>query len=188
MSKSLLVIISSPSGGGKDTVIGELLKCIPRSARLVTTTTRAPRPGDQEGVNYFFVSENAFKRRIEAGELLEYNFYAGNYYGSEKSVLETALAKYDVVFSNIEVNGKHNLDILGVKNVSFFLYPESMKVLKKRIEKRGGVTPEMMVERLKIAEEEVEKSQDYDYRFVNAEGKVNEVVEKIEKIIKERLK
>ncbi|MFA6105471.1 MAG: guanylate kinase [Patescibacteria group bacterium] len=188
MNKNLLVIISSPSGGGKDTVITELQKLIPNSAKLVTTTTRPPRPGDQEGVSYFFVSEDAFKRRIDAGELLEYNYYAGHYYGSEKSVLETARTKYDVVFSNIEVNGKHNLDILGIQNLSFFLFPESIDILKKRIEKRGGISPEMMEERLKIAEEEIEKSQDYDFRFVNAEGKVDEVVKKIEKIIKDRQK
>jgi guanylate kinase len=184
----LLVIISSPSGGGKDTVIEALIKRISGSVRMTTTTTRPPRSGEVNGVNYYFISEGEFKERISKGKLLEYNVYAGNYYGTEKDILEKTLAMHPVVFSNIEVNGKHNLDKLAVPHLSIFLDPESMEVLKARIEKRGSITPEIIAERLRIAEDEVNKSEDYDYHLVNAEGKLDEVVEKIEKIIKERLK
>lgn len=184
----LFVIISSPSGGGKDTVIEALLKRFPGSVRMVTTTTRQPRTGEINGINYYFIGENDFKDRISQGKLLEYNVYAGNYYGTEKDILTATLESHPIVFSNIEVNGKHNLDRLHVPHLSIFLDPESMDILKSRIEKRGSISPEVIAERLMIAEEEINKSHDYDYHLVNGEGKLEEVVSNIEKIIKERLK
>lgn len=179
----LLVVISSPSGGGKDSVINALLKQIPNSTRFVTTTSRPPRPGNKEGVDYHFVSEADFKQKIADGEMIESNFYAGNYYGTEKTRLENCLKQYDLVLTQIEVNGKHSLDQAKIPHLSIFLVPESLDVLKKRIEKRGGITPEIIAERLKIAEREIDQSNDYDYRIVNAEGKLTETIDKIAKII-----
>ena len=182
-----LIIISSPSGGGKDTVIEKLLSLFPGSVRMTTVTSRHPRPGEVDGINYFFVSENEFKKKIAAGEMLEYNIYAGNYYGTSKLILEKLQNEHQIIFSNIEVNGKHNLDKSGIKHLSIFLNPESLDILKSRIERRGGVTEKELNERLKIAEEEMIKSKDYDFHFVNAEGKLANVVENIEKTIKEWL-
>lgn len=180
---SLLVVISSPSGGGKDAVINSLVKIIPHSARFVTTTTRSPRPGNVDGRDYFFISKSEFEQKIAKSELLEHNFYAGNYYGTEKKHLEESLKKNDVVFTQIEVNGKHNLDRLGIPHLSIFLVPESLEILRSRIEKRGGITPEIIAERLKIAEREIAESADYDHRIVNVDGKLEETIEKIAKII-----
>ncbi len=181
--KGLLVIISAPSGNGKDTVIEALLKIIPNSTRFITTTSRPPRPGNQEGVDYYFISKEEFENKIKNNEFLEYNFYAGNYYGTEKKRLEEMLSNHSVVFSAIEVNGKHNLDKAKVKNLSIFLLPDSLEILKNRIRQRGGVSEEIIEERMKTAKYEIENSLDYDYRIVNENGKLDETIDKLAKII-----
>lgn len=179
----LLVIISSPSGGGKDVVINTLLKRLPNTARLITTTTRPPRPGNKEGVDYFFITPEQFEERIKQGDFVEYNVYAGNYYGTPCNYLNSLLAKYDIVLSQIEVNGKRNLDKLGIPHLSIFMLPDSLDNLRKRIEKRGGITPEVMEQRLNIAKNEINASDEYDYKITNTEGKLNETINKIEELI-----
>lgn len=185
--KGLLIIISSPTGGGKDAVIARLLKIFPNSTRLVTTTSRAPRPTDTEGVTYHFVSRPDFENKIKEGYFLEYNNCAGNYYGTPKKYLDDLLEKYDLIFSNIDVNGKHSMDKLEVKNLSFFLLPESMEILKHRAEKRGGMTDKMIQDRIKLAAVEIEQSKDYDYRITNYEGKLQETTDNIASLIKNHL-
>lgn len=188
MKKGLLIIISSPSGGGKDSVINRLLELIPNSSRLVTTTSRPLRPGNKEGVDYHFVSQEEFEEKIKKGELLEYNNYAGNFYGTEKTRLEEALRQNEVVLAQIEVNGKHSLDKLGIENLSIFLLPDSLEVLAQRIRKRRGVSEEKIKERLEIARKEIEESKDYDFRIVNEDGKLDQTVTKVREIIEDRLR
>ncbi len=179
-----LIIISSPSGGGKDSIIRELLKLFPNTTRLITTTSRPPRPGNIEGVDYHFVNQKEFTDKIKNGDFLEYNIYAGQHYGIEKAKLTELLSKYELVFTQIEVNGKHNLDKKGIKSLSIFLLPENLEILKKRIQRRGGLTPEIIAERLKTAEKEMTDSADYDYRLVNKDGKMAETVNEIAVIIR----
>lgn len=183
----LLVVISSPSGGGKDSVINELLKQIPNSVRLITTTSREPRPGNKDGVDYFFVSQEDFENKIKNDEMVEYNNYVGNYYGIEKTKLAEALRNNEVVFTQIEVNGKHNLDRQKIKHLSIFLLPDSLDILAERIRNRKGVSEEKIVERLETAKVEIEKSVDYEYRIVNEDGKFVETVAKIREIIDGKL-
>ena len=183
----LLVVISAPSGNGKDTVINALLNIIPNSTRFITTTSRPPRPGNVEGVDYYFISKDEFENKIKNDEFLEYNFYAGNYYGTEKKRLNELLAKHSVVFSAIEVNGKHSLDKAKVKNLSIFLLPDSLEILKNRIRIRGGVSEELIEERMKIAQNEMDNSLDYNYRIVNEDGKLAETIDKLAKIINSEL-
>ena len=183
----LLIIISSPTGGGKDAVIARLLKIFPNSTRLVTTTSRAPRPNDAEGVTYNFLSPEDFEKKIKEGYFLEYNNCVGNYYGTPKIYLEDLLKKHDLVFSNIDVNGKHSMDKLEVNNLSFFLLPESMETLRKRAEKRGGMTPKMIQDIIKLAGEEIAQSKDYDYPITNYEGKLQQTTDNIASIIKKHM-
>lgn len=185
MKQGLLVVISSPSGGGKDSVINALLKIMPNSVRFVTTTSRPPRPGNKNGADYFFISKEQFEQGIKNQEFLEYNVYSGNYYGTEKKRLASALEKYDLAFTQIEVNGKHNLDKANVPHLSIYLLPENLDTLRKRIERRGGLTTTQIDERLQIAKEEIEKSADYDYRIVNKEGKLEEAVAEAAQIIRD---
>jgi len=184
----LLIIISSPTGGGKDAVIARLTKMFTNSVRLVTTTSRAPRPTDEEGVTYNFINKDEFERKIKEGYFLEYNNMVGNYYGTPKKYLEDLLAKYDLVFSNLDVNGKHSLDKLGIKNLSVFLLPESLEILKQRAEKRGGMTKQMIADRIKVAETEIKEARNYDYRIMNYEGKLQQTTDDIAEIIKKHLR
>ena len=188
MSKTgLLIIISAPSGNGKDAVIEALLKIIPGSVRFITTTSRPPRPGNQEGMDYYFISKEEFENKIKNNDFLEYNFYADNYYGTEKNILKKFLEKNKIVFLNIDVNGKHNLDKAKVKNLSIFLLPDSLEILKNRIRLRGGVSEELIEERIKIAQNEINNSSDYDYKVVNEDGKLTETIDKLAKIINSEL-
>ncbi len=183
----LLVIISSPSGGGKDVVINALLKIFPDSARLITTTSRPPRPSQKDGVDYYFISPDDFKNKIKSGDFVEYNNYAGNFYGTQKRHLSAAIQKYSLVLTQIEVNGKRNLDKAQIPHLSIFLLPESLETLKARIAKRGGIAPEIIEERVKIAQNEITRSLDYDYRIVNIEGKLEKTIAQTAEIIRQAL-
>jgi len=188
VKQGLLVVISSPSGGGKDAVIRQLIKIIPRSARLVTTTTRAPRPKDQGGVDYHFTTKEKFEEKIKNGEMLEYAEYAGHYYGPEKKYFEDSLNNYDVVFTNVDIRGRQTLLKLNIPHLSIFIVPDNLENLRKRIEKRGGVAPQEMAERMDRAKKEISEAEKYDYKVINAEGKIDETVDNVAKIIQERLK
>ncbi|KKS72711.1 MAG: Guanylate kinase [Candidatus Magasanikbacteria bacterium GW2011_GWE2_42_7] len=183
--RGILVLISSPSGGGKNSVIRKLIDHIDDAVQFVTTTTRDRREGEINGTDYHFISRKVFEKKIEAGDFVEYNDYAGNLYGTEKEKLDASLKEHNILFSQADVNGKHSLDKLDIPHLSIFLMPESMDVLRERIINRGGVSEEKMHERLQIAEEELETSKDYDFRVVNKEGALDETVEKIVGIIEE---
>lgn len=179
----MLVIISSPSGGGKDAVIQKLLEIFPNSAKLVTTTTRAPRPDEENGISYFFVSKPEFEEKIKNGDFIEYNLYAENWYGTDKRRVAEMTAKYDLVFTNIEVNGKQNFDKAGIKNLSIFLLPESMDMLKERIQHRGQMDEKTLSERMKTAEKELEQSKTYDFKVMNKQGKLDETAAEVAEIV-----
>lgn len=183
----LFIIISSPTGGGKDTVISEILKIIPNSQRLVTTTSRLPRPTDKEGLAYHFISREDFEQKIKEGYFLEYNNFADNYYGTPKIHLAEMLEKNECVLSNLDVNGKHSMDTLGIKNTSIFLLPENMETLIKRAQARGGITQEMIDKRIQIAEQEIAQSKDYDYQITNYEGKLDQTVAAVAQIIRKHI-
>lgn len=181
-----IVIISSPSGGGKDAVIRELIKIFPNSVRLTTTTTRPPRPHEQNGVDYFFITKDEFEQKLKNNEFIEHNLYSDNYYGVERKNLEGPLKNHDFVFTNVEVHGKQNIDKAGYASLSVFLLPESMDVLKGRIERRGGIDDAQIIQqRLEQAKNEVAEAKNYNFSVVNNEGALAETVQKVAKFIKD---
>ncbi len=174
-----LVVISSPSGGGKNTVMRELIARIRNTARVVTTTTRAQRAGEVDGMDYHFIGRSVFEQKIVDGEFVEYNEYAGNLYGLQKVHLHDALNTYTFVYYQADVHGKQSLDRLGIPHISVFLLPESLGVLEERVVQRGGVSDESLAMRLDIAREEVKMADAYDLAIVNKNGALQEVVEEI---------
>jgi guanylate kinase len=174
-----LVLVSAPSGGGKNAIIRALLDRFTGAVQLVTTTTREKRPGEKEGVDYYYISKEEFKKKLADGEFVEYNEYADNFYGTQWQHLHEALATHKIVFSQAEVHGKASLDRLDVPHISIFLLPESLDVLKERIEERGGTSKESLAMRLETAKAEIQSSEMYDFPIVNKDGYMDKTIDAI---------
>lgn len=183
MKSGTLVIISAPSGGGKNTVIEKMLPLMPNSARFVTTTTRLPRAAERSGVDYHFLTRSEFVYKIVNGDFAEHVTYAGNYYGVDQNLLFEMLKKHTWVFAPIDVKGKESLQKLVIPQVSIFLQPESLKTLETRINRRPGATPEDTARRLAVAQGEIAKASTYDYQIVNYEGLLGATVDQVKSIL-----
>ena len=165
-SKGTLYVFSGPSGVGKDTVLSLLLT---RSdlVKSVSATTRAPREGEVDGVDYYFVSKEEFERLIETGEMLEYTVYAGNYYGTPKAPVERWLSEGSDVILKIEVDGFSQIKKLMPESVGIFLLPPSKEELERRLRARGTDSEEAVLRRLETALNELSCAENYDWRVVN---------------------
>ncbi len=182
--RGLLVVISGPSGVGKDTLIERLRELDPRLQYSISYTTRKPRPGEKDGVSYFFVSRQKFEELVAQGFFLEHAIYNGNYYGTPALAVEEARAAGRDILLKIEVQGAAQVRKRAPDGVFIFIAPPSKEELVRRQELREGAAPdEDMVERLKIAETEMKHASEYDHVVVNddLERAVGEVLEIIRK-------
>ena len=166
MEKGKFIVISGPSGVGKGTICNKLINEL-NAWYSVSTTTRSPREGEVEGVNYFFVSKKEFEDRIKRGEFLEYNYYNDNYYGTSKKIVLEKMKAGINVFSEIDVNGAHNIKKIFPDALLIYIAPPSIEALRERLIGRGTESLERIEERLKIAEKELEEVDFYDYVVVN---------------------
>lgn len=181
MSKGKLLVISGPSGAGKGTVIGELMKRRGDMCFSVSATTRAPRPGEQDGVNYFYMSKRQFVDMIDHGELLEYAQYVDNYYGTPKAYVEQKLDAGMTVVLDIEVQGAKNVVNAMPEAISVYLVPPSYEELERRLRGRGTETEEVIQGRLKRALEEAQMADFYQYIVVN--DNLDEAVRELDALI-----
>ena len=186
--KGLLIILSGPSGVGKETVRNRLMKI--KNFDLVysiSMTTRSPRNQEVDGVNYYFVTEKEFKHNIEIGNFLEYARFVGNYYGTPMDKVEELRNQGHNVLLEIEINGAKQVmsKVHDERMISFFLLPPSLKVLEDRIRKRKTESEEVIAERLNKGKEEMTKTQDYDYVILN--DKVNRAADEICELINRKL-
>ncbi|MBK3332183.1 guanylate kinase [Persephonella atlantica] len=164
--KGELFILSSPAGGGKTTIANLLIKEIPNLKRVITCTTRKPRTGEKDGVDYYFLTEDEFKKRIEEGKFLEYAVVHGNYYGTPKEEVEKELSKGFDLLLVIDVQGMLQIKSKKSDVVSIFLLPPSLDELIKRMENRGD-SPEEIKKRIETAKKEIPQYKRYDYVVVN---------------------
>lgn len=165
--KGELIVLSGPSGVGKSTVIAQLLKIRKDIHFSVSFTTRAPRPGEVDGVNYNFVSKEEFERMIAADELLEYAQYVGNYYGTSMKVIRDHLDHGVDVLLDIEVQGAGKVRAKCPEAVSIFVIPPSLEELSRRLHGRNTDSEDVILRRLERAREECRGCGDYDYIVVN---------------------
>lgn len=169
--RGVLFIVSSPSGGGKTTIIkGAMAQLVPsgiKSHFSVSHTTRAARPTEKDGVDYHFVSRETFEAMDAAGEFLEWAEYAGNLYGTARAEVEGRLAMGTDVFLDIEVQGANQVKTMVPEVVKVFIYPPSYAVLKDRLTKRGQDAPEAIRRRLRWALREFGVAGEFDYAIIN---------------------
>ena len=168
MEKGLLIVISGFSGVGKGTVIQMVLNELPGLKFSVSCTTRAPRAGEEDGVNYYFLSEKEFERKIDEGAFIEYTRTFTNYYGTLKSEIDTPIAAGVDILLELNVVGAKNIKKLYPDCVTIFVRPPSMDALKARLVGRGSESPESLERRLNEIDSESKEIPSYDYVVVNA--------------------
>lgn len=166
--RGLLLVLSAPSGGGKGTVLKELFKRDENLRLSVSATTRAPRPGEVHGQQYYFLSKEEFESMIASGGMLEHARYVGNYYGTPRAPVEAWLEEGHDVVLEIEVQGGQQVKKLCPWCVSVFLLPPSMEVLESRLRGRGTEEESLIQKRLAAAREEIPHAAEYDYIVYNA--------------------
>ena len=166
-NKGKIVIVSGPSGVGKSTVLHQVFDKLDRYFFSISATTRAPRPGETDGVEYYFISREEFEARIAQNRFLEYAEYAGNYYGTPIEPIYEHSAAGDVVFLDVEVQGYQQIREKIPEAVSVFIAPPSLEELESRLRGRLTETEERIEKRLSIAKRELALSDTYDHIVVN---------------------
>ena len=180
MARGKLFVISGASGVGKSTVLSQVMAARQDLRFSVSATTRAPRPGEQEAVSYYFVSKEKFLDMIEKNEFLEYDAHMDNYYGTPKAQLEEKLARGHVLL-DIEPNGAFIVRKARPDATLIFIAPPSVEELEKRLRSRGDTSEEQIVKRLGRSQWEMEQGKKYDHYVVN--DQVETCAEEILKII-----
>ena len=183
MEKGLLIVVSGPAGSGKGTVNKHLLST-EEFAYSVSATTRDPRPGEIDGVNYHFITREEFLSRIEAGKMLEYTEYCGNFYGTPLKEAEETLKSGKHLILEIEVEGAANVKRIYPEAVLILLLPPSFSVQEQRLRGRGTEPEEIIQNRLARTREEIAIADFYDYVVINRDGKDLEAAEDIRAIVR----
>jgi guanylate kinase len=186
-NNGVLLVVSAPSGCGKDTIIADVLKKLDDAYLSVSMTTRPMRPGEKDGINYYFVSQPEFEEKIDCGEMLEYARYGSNYYGTPAGPVRKLLEEGKTVILIIEVQGAGNVKRMFPEACNIFIIPPSFEILEKRLRGRGTDDDESIIKRLDIAKDELARAEEFDYIVEN--DVLEEAVEDILTIIKaEKLK
>ena len=183
MKKGLMIVISGPAGSGKGTVNAKLLQS-DEYVYSVSATTRAPRPGEVDGVNYYYITKEDFEGRIAAGQMLEYTCYCGNYYGTPLKEAMAVLDSGKNLILEIEVEGALNVKRLYPEAVLIMLLPPSFAIQEARLRGRGTETEDKILARLSRTREELPEIVHYDYVVYNHDNGVDRCADDIRAIVR----
>ena len=178
-------MITGPSGVGKGTLIGKLLRRVPDLELSISATTREPRPGEEDGRDYHFLSPEEFERRMDAEDFLEFASYSGNRYGTLRSEVERCLENGKSVVLEIEVQGAQQVRAARPDSIQIFIAPPDPEVLRERLLARGTDSPEAIDARLEVARQELAAQGDFAYRVVNDD--LGRAADKLEGIVRAEL-
>ncbi|MEO7040084.1 MAG: guanylate kinase [Candidatus Elarobacter sp.] len=179
-----MFVVSGPSGAGKDTLVEGLMTRHDRLLYSISATTRAPRPGERDNVDYFFLERDEFERRRAAGGFLEYREYNGHFYGTPRSFIDQSLRSgYDLV-SKPEVNGALAIKSQFPDAVLIFIVPDKFSHLRSRLEARRTETNEQIAARLEIAHDEFTFVRRFDYLVINEEAQPQQAVDDLQAIVR----
>lgn len=184
-SPSRVFVITGPSGVGKGSLISLLRHRIPELELSTSATTRGPRPGEQDGVDYHFLGDDEFAGRVEAGEFLEHAAYSGNRYGTLRSEVEGRVEAGHPVVLEIEVQGARQVAETMPEAVQIFIAPPELATLKHRLEGRGTDSPEAIARRLEVAEDEMGARDEFHHQVVNDE--LEQALDQLEAIVRGKL-
>ncbi|HIS69658.1 MAG TPA: guanylate kinase [Candidatus Gallacutalibacter stercoravium] len=179
--EGLLVVLSGPSGAGKDTVLRELLRLDQNVMLSISATTRAPREGEEDGKDYFFLSKAEFIQMLSKNDMLEHAEYCGHYYGTPRGPVEEWQKKGRDVILEIEVQGGQQIRQSCPNAVSIFILPPSLKVLADRLRRRNTEEEDVVCQRLETAKQEILQAVHYDYIVINDD--LAECVQEIKAIL-----
>ena len=188
--KGALIVVSAPSGCGKSTILKLLMERRENLHFSVSATTRDPRPGERDGIDYFFVSRAEFRQMILHDAFLEYAEYVDNFYGTPRAAVEAQLAEARDVYLDIEVQGAMQVKRNRPETLLIFVMPPSMEELERRLTGRGDVDPEIVRRRLEEAEREISLRSEFDFVVVNdaverAADEISDLIDRYKTKIKE---
>lgn len=185
----MVIVLSGPSGVGKGTIYKEILARLDNVAVSISVTTRAPRTGEIDGVQYFFVNKEQFKNMIDNNEFLEYAQTVDNYYGTPISQVEAQTQLGNDIILEIDVKGARQIKEIKSDCLSIFILPPSLSALERRLRGRNTESEEQIQKRLALAKEELEVANTFDFQVVNdnLEVSVNEIIDIIKNERKRRL-
>lgn len=185
MAKPKLFVFSAPSGTGKTTIVKDILKSFPEFKFSVSATTRKKRPGEIDGVDYYFITEDEFKRKIENNEFVEWEKFYDYYYGTLKKTIDENINNGFTTIFEVDVKGALNIKKVYPDAVLIFIVPPSIEELKERLRKRNTETDEDLRKRLERAEMELSYKDKFDYVVENIN--LDEAKEKVKKIIEKEI-
>jgi guanylate kinase len=181
MNKGKLIVITGPSGVGKGTLVRLLTNKYPEIYLSISATTRRPRPGEDEGKAYFFMTRHQFEEMIANNELLEWAEYTGNYYGTPRQKVQAQIAQGKLVLLEIEVVGAEQVKQIFPDAVRIFILPPNLQTLEKRLKNRGTDSEEVITKRLERAINEIVLSKNFEYELIN--DQLDKTLAEIEAII-----